>query len=238
MPERFLLLFLLLNSSIGFAEIRGAFTFTSDYVWRGYTKSARHFALQVNLDYEDVSGIFLGSSASTVDFGDHGFTNRAQFEITPYFGWSTTVTGDWRLDIQWTRYIYDGNILGQESDYNEFYALVHYSDVVTGKASFSEDFYNRGHPAGNVELGGRYPFSDRFEISGNLGYNLSKEASEYDYLYWNMGLSAYLSNLVLDMRYFDAFETAESSPSQNSGSHESFLGIIDSTLVFSITLGF
>lgn len=238
MSERFIFLILLLNASIGSAEIRGAFTFTSDYIWRGYSKSARSTALQANLDYEHSSGFYVGSSASMVDFGDRDFADPARFEITPYLGWSTPIAEDWRLDIQWTRYVYTGNIFGRESDYNEFYALFHYSDVFTGKASVSENFYDRGHPAGNVELGGRYPISDRFEISGNLGYSLSKDAVEYDYLYWNIGVSAYLSYLVVDFRYLDALQTAESSVHPNGGGQAPFLGIIDSTLVFSITFGF
>lgn len=172
----------LIDSSPAFAEIHGALTIASDYVWRGYSKSSGDFAGQANLDYEHSSGFYFGTSASSIDAGDEAFPDRANFELTPYLGWSTPIVEDWRLDIQWTRYFYDGKVFGRFSDYNEFYWLLHYSDLFTGRVSFSDDFYHRGHASGDFELSGRYPVTDWLEFSAGVGYSLPKDAVEYDYL--------------------------------------------------------
>ncbi len=223
---------------MGYAEVHGTASATSDYVWRGYSKSDGDFAFQLNLDYEHSSGFYVGTSASTVDFGDHGFTDSAQFEVTPYLGWSFSLSDEWRLDMQWTRYLYDGKIFGKNSDYNEFYWLLHYSDLFTGRVSFSENYYNRNHAAGYFELTGRYPLTDWLEFSSGVGYSLTKDAIEYDYLYWNTGLSVYYKHVVLDFRYLDAHITREEVLTHHPDSKEEYPEAIDATFVFTITVGF
>ncbi|MGR9106974.1 MAG: TorF family putative porin [Gammaproteobacteria bacterium] len=232
-----ILLLLLVYSCAGVAETHGTFTLTSDYVWRGYSKSAQGTALQANLDYEVARGFYLGSSASTVDFGDHAFADRSQVEITPYLGWSTPLAEDWRLDLQWTRYFYDGKIFGRYSDYNEFYGFLHYRDLASLAFSFSDDFYQRGHVSGNFELNARYPLSDWLEVSSSAGYSLTKHAVEYDYLYWNLGFSVYFDHLVLDFRYADAMQT-DSVPVDPTRHAEEFLETLKPTLIFLLTIGF
>lgn len=229
---------ILLYSSIGFAEIHGSATATSNYVWRGYSKSDGDFAFQVNLDYEHSSGFYVGTSASTVDFGDRGFSDRAQFEITPYLGWTFSLSDEWRMDLQWTRYLYDGKIFGEDSDYNEFYGLLHYRDLFTARVSFSENFYNRNHAAADFELTGRYPLTDWLEFSSGVGYSLTKDSIEYDYLYWNAGLSAYYKFVVLDFRYMDAHHTRQEVLDDHLDSEDQYPEAIDATFVFTITVGF
>lgn len=228
----------ILYSSAGLAEFSGSATITSNYVWRGYSKSDDDFAFQANLDYEHASGFYLGTSASTVDFGDSSFSDRARFEITPYAGWTFGLMDEWRLDLQWTRYLYDGKIFGEESDYNEFYGLIHYRDLFTGRVSFSENFYNRNHAAADFEMTGRYPVTDWLEFSSGIGYSLTKDSIEYDYLYWNAGLSAYYKFFALDFRYFDAHETREEIPENHPEHEEQYPETIDATFVFTITVGF
>lgn len=225
-------------SSAGFAEIHGSATATSNYVWRGYSKSNDDFAYQANLDYEHSSGLYVGASASTVDFGDRGFSDRSHFEITPYLGWSFGFSDDWRMDLQWTRYLYDGKIYGQDSDYNEYYWLLHYSDLFTGRVSFSENFYNRNHAAADFEITGRYPLTDWLLFSSGAGYSLTKDSIEYDYLYWNAGLSAYYKIVVLDFRYMDAYHTRQAVLDDHKNYERQYPEAIDATFVFTITVGF
>ncbi len=237
------LFFLLLQCFViyspdAYAEFHGSFTATSNYVWRGYSKSDGKFAFQVNFDYEHASGFYMGTSASTVDFGDQGYDEPARFEITPYLGWNFNIVEDWRLDFQWTRYFYDGKLFGEFSDYNEFYWLVHYSDIFTGRISFSEDYYSRGHAAGDFELTGRYPLSDWLEFSGGTGYSLTKDTLEYDYLYWNAGLSIYMKYAVMDLRYKDAWHTVKTVTGSGYNGRAQYPEAIGATFVFSISVGF
>jgi uncharacterized protein (TIGR02001 family) len=223
-----------LNSSACFAEFHATLTATTDYVSRGYSKSDDDFAIQANVDYEHSSGLYLGTSVSNVDFGDNTFSNRANVEITPYLGWTFKLTDDWRLDTQWTRYLYDGKIAGHHSDYNEFYLLLHYRDIFTIRTSFSEDFYNHGKFSSDYELTGRYPLTDSFEFSTNIGYSQVEEVLEYDYLYWGVGLTYYYKFVALDFRYMDAIEATKELDNQWQYDPE----VIDPSFVFSISIGF
>ncbi len=85
------LTFFLLTTSLCVAEFHGTIIGTTDYISRGYSKSDGHFAVQGNLDYEHASGLYLGFSLSTVDFGDTTFADRANVEIIPYLGWTCGV---------------------------------------------------------------------------------------------------------------------------------------------------
>ena len=191
------------------AEFSGSVTGTTNYIWRGYTKSNDHPALRANIDYEHSSGFYVGTWVSTVNFGDKGFDDRSNVEIAPYLGWTFSLSDDWRLDTQWTRYIYDGKIFGNESDYNEFYGFLHFRDVATVRIAFSEDAYNRGKPSADFELTGRYPVTDRLELSAGVGFSLTREVLEYDYLYWNAGFTWYWKFVGLDFRYLQAAEFNE-----------------------------
>jgi uncharacterized protein (TIGR02001 family) len=227
-------IFFLLSPSHAVAEFHATLTAKTDYIWRGYSKTSENFALQVNLDYEHTSGGFLGISVTNVDFDDDEFNNPARVEMTPYLGWTFKLSDDWRFDAQWTRYFYDGNIFGQQSDYNEFYLLLHYNDIFTAQAAFSEDYYNQGHASGDYELTGRYPITDTLEFSTGIGYSQIKRILEYDTLYWNVGLTYYTKFVVFDLRYLDSAEATDEIKTQWLYDPE----IVDSHFVFSISLGF
>lgn len=190
------------------AEFHVNLTVTNNYVGRAYSKSDDNFAIQANIDYEHSSGLYLGTSVSNVDFGDDNFDDSAEVEVTPYLGWTFSLGEDWRLDTQWTRYLYDGKIFGHQSDYNEFYLFLHFRDLITARASFSENYYDQGNATSDYELTGRYPLTDYLEFSASGGYSLIKSVLEYDYAYWNAGLTFFYQYVALDLRYYDAFQTS------------------------------
>jgi len=218
----------------GNAEFHATLTAATNYFFRGYSKSDNDFVLQTNLDYEHSSGFYMGTSVSNVDFGDDPFDDPANVEIAPYLGWTFKLTDDWRLDTQWVRYFYDGEIFDQHSDYNEFYFLLHYQDIFSASASFSEDYYNQGKASGNFELTGRYPITDALEISTSMGYSLTKKVLEYDYLYWDLGLTLYYKFVAIDVRYVDALETSDAFETTWQYSPV----IANPSYVFSISIGF
>ena len=221
------------------ADLHGTLTTTSNYVYRGYSKSYDKFALQANLDYESEAGGYIGASASTVDFDDkEDFDNTSQVEITPYLGWTYGLSDDWRFDLRYTRYLYDANIFGKKSDFNEYYLLIHYRDLLSANISFSEDYYNRGKSAQNYELTGRYPLTDYLQISSGVGYSQTKKTLEHDYLYWNAGLIFSYKFASLDFRYVDATEIATNQGSPSGGQFAYVPEVLKSYFVFTISLGF
>ena len=238
-PLQLLLLLLLLLTCSGncYAQLSGSLTGTTDYMWRGYSKSDGKPALQVNLDYELRSGFYIGSFASFVDFADEGFKDQSNIELRPYLGWAYKLSDDWQFNTEWVRYIYDGRIFGEKVDYNEFYFFGHYRDLLTANFSFSEDGYQQNHATFNYEITGRYPINDSIEISSMFGYSNQKEVLHYDYYYWNIGLAWHVShNLGFDVRYYngDIF----GSDKEISSGWQFDPHIARNRVVFSFTVGF
>ena len=237
--HRYLYSLLILTCSVNcYAELSGSLTGTTEYIWRGYSKSDGKPAAQANIDYEFKSGIYLGSFASTVNFADYGFENRSTLEFRPYLGFAYQLSDDWRFNTAWTRYIYDGKIFGQQVDYNEFYFYTHFRDLLTINLNFSENSYQQNRMSFNSEITGRYPITNSIEISSTVGYNKQKKVLQYDYLYWTSGLTVHFSrNIGIDVRYYGGIHAStnkeESLPLWQFHPH-----VVDNRVVFSITVGF
>jgi uncharacterized protein (TIGR02001 family) len=187
------------------AELKGSLTFASDYFYRGYSKSRGNPVLQANLEYEHDSGWFGGMWVSQVSFDDKAYADRAQAELNPYFGWGAKIGDDWRVELSAGRYLYAGKIFGRSADYNEFYAGLHYGDLLTARLAVAYDAYNRKATTLAYELLGRYSLLDNVQLSAGLGFNQAQDLFDYDNFYWNAGITWYPTRfLSLDIRYVDA----------------------------------
>jgi uncharacterized protein (TIGR02001 family) len=225
------------------AEVHGTLTGTTDYIWRMYSKSNGKPAIQANVDYQHASGIFIGASASNFNVGpseqeeDIIFPDSAQVEITPYLGWSYKLAESWRVDLQYARYIYDNKIYALEADYNEFYLLLHFKDLLSFQASYIDDYYGLGKDSFFYEATGRYPLNDYFELSSGIGFAQTKRPLDANYTYWNAGVTARYKFVALDLRYYDAREHyyLDDFGENISPDHPKTL---KSTVVLSISIGF
>jgi uncharacterized protein (TIGR02001 family) len=180
-------------------------TLTSNYVYRGYSKSHGDPTLQGNVDYERSPGFFLGAWMSRVDFGDGRYRNRAYIEANPYVGVSLGFSERWRLDTVLAGYLYDGEVYGRGADYGELTALLHFRDLFTARVGVSYDAYGRGAPILDYELSLRYPVTDTVEVSGGLGYEDANRVLRYSRLYGSIGVGWFLSkHAALDLHYYAA----------------------------------
>ena len=82
-------------------KLSGSITGATDYIWRGYSKSDGKPVAQGNIDYEFKSGIFLGSSLSTINFADYGYDNRSTLEFRPYLGFAYQLSSFWQQLFLW-----------------------------------------------------------------------------------------------------------------------------------------
>jgi uncharacterized protein (TIGR02001 family) len=198
--------------NFAYAEIHGTLTGTTNYVWRFYSKSNGNPAIQANLDYQHSSGFYVGTTASSFSIGpseleeDEVFPGSAQVEVSPYVGWSHKFADDWRVDLQYSRYFYDGKIYALDGDYNEFYLFLHYKDLLSLQTSYIDDFYGLGGDSYFYELTGRYPLTDFLEVSAGFGYAQTENALKGDYEYWNAGITGRYKFIALDLRYYDSRE--------------------------------
>ncbi|MGH8602449.1 MAG: TorF family putative porin, partial [Gammaproteobacteria bacterium] len=112
---------------------------TSNYVYRGYSKSRGDPVVQGSLDFEHSSGFFIGTWISQVDFDDETDEDRATIEVNSYMGWSVSLSEDWRAEAMVAGYIYDGRVYGHGADYSELFGQVHFRDLVTARVGVAYD---------------------------------------------------------------------------------------------------
>lgn len=216
------------------AEISGSLSLTNNYFWRGYTKSNDDYAAQASLDYQHDMGFFAGLWLSHVDFDDEVSSNDSELEFSPYVGWYFAPTLDWRADIQLVRYLYDGDIYNSSANYNEVYASAHYRDLFSAQLSYANDAYNQGEATYDIHLSGRYPLTDAIQASVGTGYFFARKVFEYNYIYWDAGLTWYFSWGGVDIRYMGARE-AGSEYTTDWGYHPK---MVDGEIVVTLSVGF
>lgn len=210
--------------------------FTTNYFYRGYSKSGNEPTVRANADYEvrfDKVRAYAGTWLSRIDFADTGYTDRADVEFYPYLGLNLTLADDWYGDLSVSRYLFVGKLFGRYSDYNEYSASLHYRDLLSLRADIADDLYHRGHSGMNYEVSGRYPITEAAEVSAGFGYFGGKPAVEYDAMYWNLGFTWFWKYASLDLRYVDFAHSAPSADPETVVVPE-----LTSKVVFSLSAGF
>ena len=184
-------------------------SFTSDFFWRGYSKSAESPSYQLNVDYDAVgsdSGVFAGAWAATIDFTDREFESASDYEFVLYLGWSQEISEDFRIDAQLTQYLYNDQLFGRDSDYLEIYLFGHFRDLATLEVSYAPEPYGIGPDTWNYQFTGRYPLLASLEASAGIGYYDAVDLFQYDYWYWNVGTTWRGEYLSVDLRYIGSSE--------------------------------
>jgi len=215
----------------GAAETAGILRLTTNYEYRGYTRSDDHPSVQLNLDRAWSNGLFLGTWLSSVDLGE------ANLEANPYIGGQFSLSEDWQLELSAAGYFYDGKLAGEDADYGEGTIQLAYRDLARLTWSVAPDYYGSGHTVVNYELELRHPLTDRLEVSAGLGYQSARQALSYDNLYGNLGVSWFvLPRLTLDLRYHASHElNARQHEPYAAGSLPDYeLGV---PVVFSLSFG-
>ena len=210
---------------------------TSNYVYRGYSKSDGAPVLQGNIDYEHSSGFFLGTWVSQVDFGHERYQGRTNLEANPYVGVSLGLSENWRFGTTLAGYLYDGKVYGHEADYGEINALLYFRDLLMAHVGISYDAYGLGRSTLDYEIDLRYPVMDTVEVSSGLGYEDANTVINYNRVYWHIGTDWFLDkHFALALRYYD---TQLFNELKNGTEDTRFKSSrIGSHMVFSISIGF
>lgn len=193
----------------------GNVAITNDYVFRGFTQTNEDFAIQGGLDLAHSSGLYIGTWASNVEFGDTDTT----IEIDFYGGFKGTFGNSiFTYDIGAIYYMYPGDPAGSDYAYWEFYgklgADMGWASVGTGFV-YSPDFFGGAGDMIHIPLNVAVPIplgSDQFglSVSGQLGYNeytnagVTWDGFTDNYLNWNLGLTVSITDWFnVDVRYHD-----------------------------------
>ena len=165
-----------LLSTTAQAEFSANVAAGSNYIWRGVTQTEDNAAVSGGLDFAAKNGLYVGTWASNVDFGDDAGT-----EVDIYGGFSKELDSGFSYDIGAIRYLYTGAASG--SNFTEGYLNLGFGGV---GLSLNNDFENdnfyvslgyEGETAKGLGYGikvGDYSFDDSTGDYSHVQLSLSK----------------------------------------------------------------
>jgi len=118
---------LLIVSSGALADLSATVNLASDYTFNGVSQTTNNPALQASLDYAASDGFYLGTWASTIDFGSAEDTN---LEWDAYLGKYFQLNEKVGLDTGIAYYSYHGDSASTSYNYPEAYAKFAYNSSV------------------------------------------------------------------------------------------------------------
>lgn len=231
------MLCLLFGMPIANADWHGALNFSSDYVYRGYSKSRGNPVVQGHLDYQGDTGWFAGLGLSQVSFDNRSNSASADLEVRPYFGQNLTLSEDWASEVSVSGYLFNDKISGKVADYAEFHAIAHYQDLLSLRVSVAPDAYGRNAAVPNYELSVRRDILDNVQLSAGFGFLQAGGMIGEDFFYWNTGASWFVTSyLSIEVRYVDSSLTQQSDAGKQK--YLFYPSLLQNNYLVSVTLGF
>jgi uncharacterized protein (TIGR02001 family) len=166
-------------------SVNGAFT--SNYVWRGFTQSNNHAAVQGGADYDFGNGLAVGTWASMVDFNDD---TNAEWDI--YGGYTGMFNDMFGYTVGAIAYLYPDAPDGADYSFFEGYAGLNANlgpAALSGKIYYSPNVFGTSDDYSLYYTAGiTIPFAEFLAASGNIGYYDFETGTNITD--WNIGLSA------------------------------------------------
>jgi uncharacterized protein (TIGR02001 family) len=186
-------------SGSALAELSGNVGVTSQYLFRGLAQSDGA-AVQGGLDYSSESGFYVGTWASTINFGgtpnlgDGGSTGA---EVDFYVGFSGEAGGvGYDIGAIYYWYSEEDELDNPDTSYNtiEIYGSLSFGMLTLGGYYAPDTYFGVDESAYGVNLAFSAPVSDKLSFDAFIGHNGGKgnEAFTPDgdtYLDYSIGLS-------------------------------------------------
>jgi uncharacterized protein (TIGR02001 family) len=219
----------MLISTLAFAEdspheFSANVTYTTDYMFRGISQSSEQSAIQGGFDYSYATGgfadIYLGTWASSVEFGDDDTTS----EVDWYGGLIGELSSGISWDVGGLYYMYPGTDAdaSAEFDYVEVYGNLGYTFANVGTLeptigvgiAYSPEYF--GEDGDSVYVSGALDLSlpMGFGLSFLVGY-LDVEGGKttgpagYDFTHYVVGVNKSLSIFDFDVSYYDTSDETD-----------------------------
>ncbi len=208
----------LLTAAVGTALLAGAFTtpvqafdvsgniaLVSDYRFRGISQTGKDAAIQGGFDVSFEPGFYVGTWASSVDFGgDNPTGSYGTMEIDYYAGWAGPIGDtDFGVDVGYFYYDYPGDTIDPKGAYQEFSATGSWKDLSLG-VIYSDDFYAKTGEYWYYNAGYSLSFMEDFSLGFHVGYNdLDQDKTIEDYTDWSVTLGYSVFGVDLAVAYVD-----------------------------------
>lgn len=184
-------------------EISANITLASDYTFRGISQTDEKPAIQGGFDYEHSTGLYVGTWASNVNFGEG---SNSSTEMDFYGGFAGETDGGLGYDVSYIFFDYKGD---SDFDYQEFGFALSYVGVTLGVYYSDEYLGNDGPEFWYPYL--QYSYGFDFGVSLDLHYGYS-DASDADYDFfgsddtysdWSIGLGYSAFGVDFAVAYVD-----------------------------------
>lgn len=183
------------------SELSGVATLASEYIYRGLAMSDGDPALQLGLDYEHDTGLFVGVWASTIDLSSA--IGQRDMELDYYAGFHFASQAPLAATITVLRYTYPGQTGAHSYNHNEVLVGATWRQHYSIELGYTSDLYGLGRIGRHWELRSEWPVSHAWVISAALGGNDLSDVGVSRYLHWDIGASARISRLTVDVRWYD-----------------------------------
>lgn len=191
----------------------------SDYVFRYVSQTMEEPAIQGGFDLDTGVGVYLGTWASNVDFGDD-----ANIEIDLYGGYTTEFDNGFGIDVGVINYEYFDN--NANDNLVEVYGGISYKWIsATAYFGVNNSLKDDGDTDKYVWLqaGVEYPVGP-ITLAATAG-TLNSDKADVDYSGWSIGASTEAAGLTFGLTYYDT----------NSDGERLFGDNADGRAVFSIS---
>lgn len=182
------------------SEFSGRITLASEYIYRGRTISDGNPALQLGLDFQHDSGLFAGIWGSTIDLESRYW--ESDTELDAYLGYYREVGDRFSLTGALTRYTYPGQ-RGVSYNYDQATVTATLDSRHSVEFGYTDDLYGRGRIGRYWEIRTERPLASAWVVSAGLGENDLTAFRGNRYLYWDIGASARIAWLMIDIRWYD-----------------------------------
>ena len=161
-------------TSVQAVEVSANVALVSDYRFRGISQTGTDAAIQGGFDVAFEPGFYVGTWASSVDFGDvdDGSGSFGTMEIDYYAGWGGPIGDtDFGVDVGYAYYQYPGDTVDPDGDYQEFHVTGSWKDLSIG-ATYSDDYYAKRVSSGISRVTtAHFGFLEDLSVALHAGYN-------------------------------------------------------------------
>ena len=191
---------------------------TSDYLFRGMSRSSEDPAIQGGIDYKNVLyGFRAGMWASSIEF-DSRASNDSSVEIDLYGGYFGRFSSDVTWDIVGVYQLFpDQNVDFRSGDFEYFeidgelaYTFTNhlYVPTVSANIAYSPEYFGEDDDSIYLSTGIDFKLPEKFGFYSRVGY-LDVSGGEtnprgYDYAHYQIGLTKTLGIVTLDLSWNDA----------------------------------
>ena len=173
---------------------------TTDYVFRGISKSDENPAIQGGFDYQDPSGFHAGVWGSNIDFNN---PDDGSLELDVYGGYSGEYN-KFSYDVGGIYYAYPGSDSDLNYDFFELYLAGGYDfDFMALNAglNYSPEYFGDTGNAFYYYAGVNVPLQHDFSVSAHVGRQEIDDAT--DYIDWSLGFGYTYLDFDFGLTYTD-----------------------------------